>query len=136
MTIDAVTIALAAVVDGLTGMRDAPSQIPDSVPGYPYAITYPNNGRWASNDASYKTGLHVWHVDIYIGQLPSVGAQVKARCGYIEELPNDLYLAPTLGGACESVLGITWRWIEQAMGAKRELILQFDVEVKYQSANA
>jgi hypothetical protein len=132
---DGVTSALITVVAALSGMRDADRVLPNAT-RYPQAQVYPWSGTWESEDASYKIGQHVWRVEIFIGVLPDVDARLKAACGYVEELANDLYLNPTLSGACTSIRGIRWRWVEAEMAGKRELILQFDIEVKYRSANA
>ena len=135
MGLYAVQQALAAVARGLTGMRRAPDNPTESAASYPFANVYPISGRWASNDASYKTGFQTFRVDIYLGKLPDVGRKIKEHSSMIEEFASAIYADPQLDGTCESVDEIRWTLMEQTLGADRELILRYEIDVKYQSTN-
>ena len=105
-----VTVVLYSVIQRLavharavSGMRSAPDNPPDSINMYPFAITYFMRGRWRGNDATWKTALNTFAIDIHLAKLPDIGRVLETCAEMPETLAQAIVSDETLNDTASCV---------------------------------
>lgn len=60
--------AVARLVGTVPGLRGSPSQPPEKITEFPFAITTPGNGEWQVRSKGYMVGLHTIGVWIHMSR--------------------------------------------------------------------
>ena len=89
------------LVGALSGMKGAPSKMPDKLHSFPFSVAYPGAGTWAmaymGGAAIQDTGQIV--IDLHLcSQDKGVAAAMDALGDYFETLPKALAADETLDG--------------------------------------
>jgi hypothetical protein len=77
---------LAALARAVDGMRAAPNTPPDAINMFPFAITYRMRARTWGNDATWKSSIKTFAIDIHLSRLPDIGRALAAW----DEIPEAL----------------------------------------------
>jgi len=57
--------ALQFLIGQIDGLRGAPTDPPEKITAFPFAVAFPTDGEWAFGDESYDTGLHTIVLQIH-----------------------------------------------------------------------
>lgn len=124
--------AIQAKARALAGMRAAPDYAPDSISAFPFAASYPADGRAETESA----GWHIMHynvvTEIHVSRkdLPRDLAQVMP---YVETFINAVASDPTLGGVVTSVEGdILWTFTGFEYAGVQTVGWRFTTKIKQQ----
>lgn len=101
--------AIQAKARALAGMRAAPDYAPDSISQFPFAVSYPADGRAETESAGWHIMFYNVITEIHVSKkdLPRDLAQVMP---YIETFINSIASDPTLGGVVNSIGPGEIRW--------------------------
>jgi hypothetical protein len=89
--LDAACIAVAAVVRGVTGIRQTFDYAPDSPNAYPVAVVYPATGNYVAYAIGTRRGLHDITIDVLEPQQMSDLARFMAKfIPFVDTIPAAL----------------------------------------------
>lgn len=127
-----ITTAVAniqTIVAALSGMRQAPSQPPDSAGAFPFGVSY--IGAVDVTQASLTLRTHIFTIitEIHVARkdLPRDVAKLDP---YPTAFPDAVWTTPTLTGAVDTVLSVVGQLIPSAWGGVDTLCWQFNTRVK------
>jgi hypothetical protein len=132
---DAITAAIG-YVGGLTGVKQAPTEPPETIGDFPFVAGYPGDGEWIETPAGLKTGLHNVIIELHVAR-KDLPFDYALAIPYVDSIPNVLFsnLTDKWDGTISTFDRITYRWGEMEWGSQKTLGLQFIVQgVKIQSA--
>jgi hypothetical protein len=90
-SLETVIAQVQTYVATLTGIRKAPSQPPEQMNAFPFAISYPSSGTWRMAPAGSKTGLHNIAIEIHVMR-KDLPRDFDKAMDYSDILPNLLFL--------------------------------------------
>lgn len=129
MTIEAARLSLQAKALALSGVREAPSRIPESFTAYPVAITYVAQTDGRRHSYSHATKTHVLATEVHIAR-QDLGRDVETIQPLMDAFVDAVLDDPTLGGAVASIIGesmITARVVNMEWAA--QLTFGFRAEI-------
>jgi len=128
---EAVT-AIQARLAALEAIREAPSSPPEAAHQFPFAVTYPRTGQETPQSAGWSVGLHTLVCEVHIARL--ILAQDVARAiPLYEEVRSALLADPTLGGAVETITGLSYRFGRMEYAGQETIGYSIEIQVKLHS---
>lgn len=126
--------AIQAKVRALSGIRAAPDEAPEGAGAFPFAICYPVEGTWTlGNPEGAMKGLHTVHLEIHCAR-KNLEKDLQIAMAYSENVMNALAGDLTLGGTCDNIGSISYRFGEMRYGGKQTLGWQFRITFKQKPA--
>ena len=129
-------IALQGLVSEIDGIRDAPSEPPEKITTWPFAVAFPGDGEWIFGDASYDTGLHTLILQIHTAR-KDLPRDVLGIIDYGELVRekirsnSNIFLPDTTGAATVSaVIGLRYTFGFLSYGGVPTLGWAFEVDIK------
>ena len=121
-------------VDAVSGMRAAPTDPPESIRYFPFAVSYLEGGTWEVGPAGIKTGLHTIVCEVHVARKNDLAREVKKAMDYSDNIPNDLLDDITLGGTVETIVEMRYDFGPMGWGGVDTVGFRFYITVKMQSA--
>lgn len=105
-SIEGAIAALQAHVGALSGIKAAPTRVPEAMNQYPFATTYLANMRADFASADFAEYLVDFITEIHISR-QMLGTAIEAALPYCIALPHRIQADPTLGGAVSNIRSFT-----------------------------
>lgn len=95
---------IAAIVRGITGIKQAPDYALDQINTFPFALIYPRVGTFETAPIEVQTGLHTVVVEVHIEKqlLPN---DIERVIGFIDSVPAALH-----GGLKDGDFSVVQTW--------------------------
>ncbi len=118
MAIATITTAIQTIAGALSGIRNAPSNPPDQVGAFPFAVTYPERGAFTAGSLTkaLTAGQHVIVTEIHVAR-KDLPRAVAGAIGYADLFHTALQADPTLGGSVLIIDSLTWEFGPLVWGA-------------------
>lgn len=92
---------LASLIGDISGIRSAPTEPPEKITAFPFAVTYAGAGTWTKPPAAHEySGELVLELHVARKNLPRSTEQLMA---YVQSIPEAIGENPTLNGAIMTV---------------------------------
>lgn len=129
MTVSAAISALQTKVLTLSEIKAAPSEPPEAMGQFPFAVAYPKGGDFRLESAGFGTYLHTLICEIHTARvmLPRAVAQAIP---YIESFVGLLIADPTLGGSVTAVNAVRYEFGRLSWAGEEHIGVRFEIDVK------
>lgn len=139
MSFSGAVLALQAHARSLSGVREAPTTIPEGVAAFPFVVTYPREG-FIEYLAEYQKGLHTVYTEFHCDRSILTTAASLAM-GFITSFPNLLLQDPTLGGEVSTLIldasrPIKYTFGRMSWGGIETIGVRFEITFKLQEVLA
>ena len=121
-------------VAGLTGIRAAPHEPPESLNVYPFCVAYAGSGSWEYGPMGDKKGIQNIVLELHVAR-KDLARDIAAAMAYCESIPNAIMADPTLGGTVNTISGpIVYTFGALSWAGTDTLGFRWTIPVKLQSA--
>jgi len=129
MTISAAIANIQNKVATLPGIKAAPSEPPEGMGQFPFAVTYPKNGSFRLESAGFGTYLHTLICEIHVARVILPRA-ISQTIPYIESFIQIVLSDPQLGGTVTSANVIRYEFGRLVWAGEEHIGVRFEVDVK------
>lgn len=109
MSLTTIQEALAGVMRGIDGVRNAPDYPPESMTVFPFVVVYPPSGSVNVNSKgrNLQGGVTEFVIELHLAQ-KELGRTVESALPYFEKTLTALRADMTLSGICRINNNIDW----------------------------
>lgn len=136
-TLEAAVAALQALVNAVSGIREAPALLTDVPHVFPCARAYPWEGEWTGMGGEWKKGMQTIALDVHVANR-NVKHAVKALYPFADSIGNMLAANPTLSDTVQTIdYPVTWSFRSFTWDTQGQVItlgFRFLIPVKLETA--
>lgn len=129
MTLQAAIADLQVKALAMSGIKEAPVQVPESTGEYPFVVTYPRSGSFELVSAGWGYLLATLYTEIHCSR-QMLGPGITQALPYAELFPQSVMADPTLGGAVAAVNDLRFTFGELTWGGIGTVGFRWEVDVK------
>lgn len=131
MSVATVIDQLVVIESGLSGVKVAHDETPETLSEFPAFINFPSSGTFTVGPGGQGVKKHLATLiaEVHLTRQILPQAEAAAR-PYIESFADAILADVTLGGTVDSVLEIRWTYGVLAFGAEQHLGCRFELDYK------
>jgi hypothetical protein len=129
MTVSEAISALQTKVMTLSEIKAAPSEPPEEMGQFPFAVAYPKSGAFRLESAGFGTYLHTLICEIHMARIMLPRAVAQA-IPYIESFAGLLIADPTLSGSVTAVNAVRYEFGRLSWAGEEHIGVRFEIDVK------
>lgn len=132
MSLSTVIAAIQTKAGGLSGIKEAPTNPPESANVYPFAVSYAKSGTETPQSSGWAIGLHTIICEIHIARqvLPK---DIALALPFYELFRSAILSDPTIAGTVATVNALRYEFGRLEYGNKQTIGYRFEIDVKLTS---
>lgn len=116
--------------DAISGIKDAPDKVPETVNVFPFAVTYERTGNLALRSAGWGQDFTEIVSELHVSR-SLLGPAIKSAYGYKQTFLKKFITDPTLGGTVDTVVdGVSYEFGRLEWGGTQTIGYRFSFRVK------
>lgn len=133
-TIQEIVAAVQTVVGGITGIRQAPAEPPDSMAAFPFAVCMPHRGHYQQDTPGCGiAGEHIIRLEIHTGR-KNARTDYLAIIPYVDSVPAALLANTDLSGTVYVNEAITYEFGPLTWNGLPTIGWRFDLHFRTRAA--